>query len=99
MGALPFHQVSEVGEVGGEPWRLADRLLSGERRRGHRNSWRQSQSFSAGWDGHANISLGRAAFVQRADIAQWVGDLARRANINGGPRKRRACPTSRSTVR
>src|ERR1700747_3678221 len=33
-GAPPFHQVSEVGEVGGEPWRLADRLLSGERRRG-----------------------------------------------------------------
>ena len=34
MGAPPFHQVSEVGEVGGEPWRLADRLLSGERKRG-----------------------------------------------------------------
>ena len=32
------------------------------------------QSFSAGWDGHANVSLGRAAFVQRADIARRVGD-------------------------
>ena len=32
------------------------------------------QTVSAGWDGHANVSLGRAAFVQRADIAQRVGD-------------------------
>ena len=32
------------------------------------------QSFSAGQDGHANVSLGLAAFVQRADIAQRVGD-------------------------
>src|SRR6185312_8189858 len=39
-----LHQVSEVGEVRGEPRRFADRLLSGERRRGHRNSWRQSHS-------------------------------------------------------
>ena len=31
-------------------------------------------TFSAGWDGHANVSLGRAAFVQRADIARRVGD-------------------------
>ena len=31
MGTPPsFHQVSEFGEVVGEPWRLADRLLSGK---------------------------------------------------------------------
>ena len=32
------------------------------------------QSFSARWYGNASVSLGRAAFVQRADIAQRVGD-------------------------
>src|SRR4051794_19771902 len=32
------------------------------------------QSFSVGGDGHADVSLGRAAFVQRADIVQRVGD-------------------------
>jgi hypothetical protein len=31
------------------------------------------QSFSARWYGNASVSLGRAAFVQCADIAQRVG--------------------------
>lgn len=74
MGALLSIRSARLEEVGGAPWRLADRLLSGERRRGHRNSWRQSTVLQRRLERPRKRVLGRAAFVQRADIAQRVGD-------------------------
>jgi hypothetical protein len=48
MGVPPFHQVSEVGEVGGC---VAAKEEGVTETRGD-----SPQSFSSGWDGHANVS-------------------------------------------
>src|SRR6185312_15949114 len=61
-----LHQVSEVGEVRGEPRRLADRLLSCERRRLHRNSWRQSHSPSVPARGRATRTSRGGAYAANA---------------------------------
>ena len=69
-----FSEGSKVEKVGGELRRIAERLLTGERRRVTETRGASPRSFNAGWDGHANVSPGRAAPVARADIAQRVGD-------------------------
>jgi len=71
MGAPPFHQVSEVGEVGGAPC-LRTGCLAAKEDGVTETRGDSPQSFSAGWDGHANVSLDRAAFVPKSVIAVAV---------------------------
>jgi exopolyphosphatase/pppGpp-phosphohydrolase len=74
MGALLSIRSARLEKWAVRRGLLADLLLSGERRRGHRNSWRQSTVLQRRLERPRKRVLGRAAFVQRADIAQRVGD-------------------------